>query len=299
MTPISNRHSPDVWRDESWLKDFLAKQLTLGRLSLVLGAGVSMGLGLPSWQVLVDSLYARAGQTLVDGQSLEVAAERLLNTGFGGDRVKFAEAIRLALYEPIKSHPRLAETSELMASLGALVMSSSRGRVSNVVTFNFDNLLEEHLESRGFVVRSIDALPAWSDVGDVTVLHPHGLLPRDTDIAIRRGVVFTQHDFAAIIGKEKDLWRQKVTEILRSHTCLFIGVSGGDMNLVSMLQSSGPEHCSRPDAFWGVRFSGPSDPMSGQWEARGLVNVSLSAHSFLPAWLLDVCQRAAKLRRVS
>lgn len=299
MAVVSSRSTPDLWREEDWVKNFLAEQLTRRRLSLVIGAGVSVGLGLPTWTALVDHLFEKAKLSPVHGQSIEVAAEDVLTRGFANDRIKFAEAIREAMYARVNANPKLVETSELMSALGALVMSSARGSVSNVVTFNFDTLLEEHLESRGYVVRSVDALPAWADGGDVTVLHPHGALPRDLSVPVRRGVVFTQHDFAAIIGQEQDLWRQRVSDILRSSTCLFLGLSGSDMNLVSMIQSAAPGHCSRPDAFWGVRFGGPNDTMGAVWEKRGVLNVTLPAHEALAGWLMDVCRRAAKMRRIA
>ncbi|SFQ70767.1 SIR2-like domain-containing protein [Variovorax sp. OK605] len=257
-----------------------------------------MGIGLPSWDELLEALFKSTSLTRGKNQTNEIAAEEVLRNGFSGDRIKFAEAIRKALYEIVNSDPTSIDRSPLMGALGAMVMSSSRGKVSNVITFNFDNLLEEYLESRGFVVRSVDMLPSWSDYGDVTVLHPHGLLPRDFGVDLQRGVIFTQYDYANIIGQEKLLWRQRVSDIFRSNTCLFIGLSGTDMNLMSMIQPIKAEHSSMPDHFWGIRLAGPTDSLGSYWEDRGVVSHKVGSYADIPLLLLEICKRAAKLRAV-
>ncbi len=296
MVAISVAHTPDVWRDGNWVKNTLAMQLQKGRLSLVLGAGVSAGLGLPSWVELVTQMYAKHTKVPDTRHSIEQQAEELLMTQYANNRKKFAESIREILYAKLYVDPGVTE-SQLLSALGALVMASSRGKVSNVVTFNFDDLLEGYLESRGFAVRSINMLPCWNDYGDVTVLHPHGLLPVDKSKAVDRGVIFTTEDFANIIGKEADLWRQKVTDIFRSNTCIFLGLSGKDQNLTNMLQVAKSEHCSNGDAFWGVRLSNANDPMKNFWETRGVCNFELPSYDSIPAWLLDICKLAAQMRK--
>lgn len=291
--------TPTTWSDEVWLKDFLANQLLRGRLSLVLGAGVSAGIGLPSWPKLVELLFAEKGLIPPSSLTTELASEELLRTQYSSDNVAFASAIRKCLYVELNKNPVNLESSKLLAALGAMVMASSRGRVSNVVSFNFDDLLEEYLSSRGFAVRSVSSLPCWSDYGDVTVLHPHGLLCHDEAISVTRGVVFTTKDFANIVGKEPDLWKQKVTDIFRSSTCIFLGLSGNDMNLTGMLQVAKESHCSFPNAYWGVRLTKQNDVMGGFWEDRGVYNLELKSHEDAPAWLFDICKRAADLRNKS
>lgn len=297
---INASQTKSLWTDDDWVKNFLANQLLKGRLSLVLGAGICADLELPSWNKLIDDLYLAKCKVRDVNHTNELAAENLLINEFDNDRIAFAKEIRNQLFLQINSNPSRIESSPLLSALGAMVMASARGKVSNVVTFNFDDLLEEYLEARGFAVRAINSLPCWNDYGDVTVLHPHGILSRNLITPITRGVILTSHDFATIIGKESDLWRQKVTDIFRSNTCLFLGLSGQDMNLTNMLQDANQLHTSHVDndAYWGIRLSIANDPMKSFWEHRGVCNFELPAYKNIPNWLFDICRLAAKKRNI-
>ena len=185
-----------------------------------------------------------------------------------------------------------------LAAIASLVMASHRGSASEVVTFNFDNLLEIYLAYHGFVTASVFHEQNWAGYADVSVYHPHGMIPFSLEHDHSETVVFDQESYMAVVGKEGNLWRQLVLTLMRRRTCLFIGLSGKDINLDSILSDTRSVHASHSDnsAFWGVTFSTTDDPvMSGQWESRGVFyKVIKDYEKSLPEFLFGVCQDAAR-----
>lgn len=284
--------SPEDWDNRERLLDLLASRLLRKRLSLFLGAGASHAFKLPDWTRLVDNLYAQKSLVRPSTRNDTADAESLLVSHYKSDRVKFARDVQKALYQDYKHDQSLLESNPLLTAIGALVMSSARGSVAEVMTFNYDDLLEVYLSWRGLTVASVDQLPIWNSDADVEVLHPHGLLRTDMTEP-QRGVVVTRLDYDDIVGNTADLWRQRMVGILRSTTCLFIGLSGDDSNLSSMLNETKKAHSTR-EPFWGVRFG--CDDKGPSWSARGVYPLQLKDHDETPSLILDICRRAAALR---
>lgn len=289
------------WEDEDSLKNFLAEQLYYGRLSLVLGAGASIGFGFPNWDDLVTRAFVIAGVTYPSGKNNEDAAEDLLTGYCQNDDILFANLIRRALYQGCDISLAHIRQNDLLAAIGAIVMSSRRGNVSKVISYNFEELLELYLNYYGFDVNSVPIVPAWALRSDVTIYHPHGFLPSNESEELTRGIVFAQIHYDRIVGKLTEVWRQMQIDIFRSTTCLFIGLSGNDANLRNMLAEVKDSHVSRQSniPFWGVRFSDDEDdPKKNTWLVRGVFQHTLPDYKRLPEWLFDICQRAAQLHRL-
>jgi hypothetical protein len=281
------------FNDASTLQQICADQLRRGRLALVLGAGVSVGFGLPSWKSLIKRTFKIAKRSRRKDWSNEDAAEDLLANGASGDRVKLATMVRKALYEGYTFTTEELATNELLVALGALTMASGRGSVTRVVSFNYDDLLEAYLGHFGFVVRSVEKMPSWQSKADVTVYHPHGILTNDLSRKVERGVVITQKDFDEIVGNAADAWHNVILDIFRSNTCLFIGLSGEDANLTNLLFKTGKLHACEA-VMWGIRFStNKHDRKLTTWEERGVGQHTLSSYRELAPWLLEVCRLAA------
>jgi SIR2-like domain len=292
FSPLVN---PALWEDP---RDILARQLSLGRLLLVLGAGVSVGFGLPQWDDLIARTAATTHCTLPAGQSSEDAAEFILHRACGSDELKFASSVRTALYQTYDSSIEQLTKNRLLAAIGALTMASARGNVTRVVSFNFDDLVEKYLAYHGFVENSIAAMPTWATIADVHVYHPHGILPSDSGVPVSSPIVFAQIQYDRRIGK--GLWHHALVDAFSSHTCLFIGLSGNDHNLTNILTEVSDSHVGVRvgDPFWGVRLSENSaDSKMAMWNARKIKQHTLTSYSDLPQWLFDICQRAAALVR--
>jgi hypothetical protein len=148
----------------------------------------------------------------------------------------------------------------------------------------------------GFDVKSIASMPSWSGRSDVYVYHPHGILPQKSKEEVKSGIVFAQIHYDRIVGKSGNLWRQQLLSILQSNTCLFIGLSGADNNLKSILSEVKESHaCMAKHVYWGVRFSTDiNDPRKVIWEERGVYQQTLENYGKLPSWLFEICQRATQ-----
>ncbi|MHC4099055.1 MAG: SIR2 family protein [Planctomycetota bacterium] len=111
-----------------------------------------------------------------------------------------------------------------------------------------------------------------------------------------QGIILAQNQYDKIVGNSKQAWRGIILDIFRSHTCLFIGLSGNDDNLTSILMETKNSHASKRqgDVFWGVRFSdNKNDPKQTTWNTRGVFQDAIASYQELPGWLLKVCQIAA------
>jgi hypothetical protein len=287
------------WETSETLQKFLAEQLLRGRLALVLGAGISVPFGLPDWDALITRMYKLVGDTPPLGLTPPKAAEFFLIKHCGDDKVKYHDYVTEALYDKVDIN-FWTSTPGLMA-LGTLVMASHRGSASTVITFNFDDILEMYLEFHGFVVSSISSPQHWADNADVRIFHPHGLLPMRPDTARSQDIVLDEASFSrALSPVDGRLWRERLLSVMRSHTCLFIGIGGSDSNLESFLHDCRESHVGSSEqiAFWGVRFTtADHEPDKLLWGARGVATYVIADYErALPEFLLGICQRAARLR---
>jgi hypothetical protein len=145
------------------------------------------------------------------------------------------------------------------------------------------------------------SMPSFFNNTDVRVYHPHGILPYRNPLAASNGIVLTQADYDRIVGDSKDSWRMKLIDIFQSRTCLFIGLSGADKNLSSILCEVNNIHpaIKRGDCYWGIKFSDNcSDSYTTKWEERGVYQLNLPNYDQLPGFLLSICQLASESYRI-
>jgi hypothetical protein len=206
-----------------------------------------------------------------------------------------SKLVREALYETARTAPQELALTPLLASIGALVMSSTRGRVAHVVTFNYDDLLEQHLRYSGYDVVSVNRAPCLDAAADVRVLHAHGLLPSVAPEAwIPDPIVITRKDYDRFVGNQSNPWRRALHHIMESHVCVFIGLSGNDQNLTSILADAHAGHPALATAlYWGVRVDVRPTAI---WRDYKIYNHTVAGYDDIPAFLFDVCRRAAELR---
>lgn len=296
ITPLA---TDGYWSDPSNVDDYLARKLKAGSTSLVLGAGASHGFNLPDWKALVEAVRVDSGATPpATTKRPEDEADHLLSTKFDNDRMRFAKAVRQALYSPASHQLNFMLKSDLLQAIAAFLTNSLRGRSGAVVTFNFDDILETYLKLLGFVVRSETSVPAWSSNADVLVYHPHGLLPIQDETGMTE-IVFTTSDFDKVIGRPQ-AWNTTMKSVWSTTFPVFIGLSGDDGRLRSLLdetQATHPAKLKDGSKYWGVRptLITADTYEINRWKQLGIVNRPISSYSELPAWLLSICQLAAAL----
>lgn len=227
----------------------LSDALKEGRLTLVCGAGVSMGIGMPSW----DELLLRL---------LKIAADKLSRDGAVADREdalqylkeqetssaimvgKFLKTIlhdgflaelREALYESC----HMGESSDLLEAISELAQSKDGKKIlESIITFNFDGLLEEYFDRKGIPHKTIYSDQIRRGSSKLPIYHVHGFLPRRGELGPLNDVVFSEDTYHSQFI-EPYSWSNLIQlSTFAQNTCLFIGLSLSDPNLRRLLDIS-------------------------------------------------------------
>jgi hypothetical protein len=192
--------------------------------------------------------------------------------------------------------------NDTLGAIGALVMSSVRGSVSEVVTLNFDDILERYLCYHGIVALPVYEEKFWANRCDVTVYHAHGFLPSPGSQFTARST-FLLADRKAYDERSshaEDRIYAKVATIMQSHVCLFVGLSGDDGRLNTLISESKQRHAYNPGGigYWGVAVSSSRDAaLVRRWRDQGVYLQTVAEYLIdLPKFLFEICQGAAAQR---
>lgn len=298
---MANMNVADSWKDESTLVEYLAKQLILGRLAIVLGAGISQFYGLPKWAELIENICRDLGEPpMPSGGDPLLKAGTLKAKYFNGNEQGFSEAVKKALYKNIRPDFQSIRKNDLLSAIGALSMSSSRGNASTIITFNYDDLLELFLEYHGYDTASIDDAKHWAPRHDISIYHPHGLLPLTPGRPVTStAIVLATSDYLSILGSSsQNLWKPLLQTIFRTHTFLHIGLSGTDLHLQSLVHDLKDTHVITKDRvrYHGIRFveSGKiNEDLLIQYDQWGVFTQVVEDFDIqLPRFLFSICQSA-------
>lgn len=222
----------------------LSNALRLGRLTVVCGAGVSVGAGVPVWNDLLLKLLESMIDRLSENNSLKLGSNaakefserqgasslilgKYLKNNLGKD---FAKYVRDALYA------KNPTTCDVIDAIVELARPQRDGKpLDSIITFNFDALVEENLAASRIPARAIytEAIRHSSD--ELPIYHVHGYLPRSGKVASESEIVFSED---AYHGQFIDpfSWSNLIQlNKLTHNTCLFVGISLTDPNLRRLL----------------------------------------------------------------
>lgn len=143
---------PDLLEDRDLALYALAGHLRLGQLCLVVGAGISVASGIPLWPDFVRRCCASAGVERCEDNASSVEhclelMERVKEAADSGE--KYKQWISAALYRDVE-FPGDVIRDPLLIAIDALLMGSTRGSISQVLTYNIDDILERDLHLHGF-----------------------------------------------------------------------------------------------------------------------------------------------------
>jgi hypothetical protein len=132
---------------------------------------------------------------------------------------------------------------------------------------------------------------------DVIVYHPHGFLP---ELArpdhFKAKIVFTRRDYEREIDQE--LWQETILRLFSTHLILFIGQSGADSRISSIVAKAAtqnPYAAKFGFPYYGVRLCSAGDALKSSWETRGIYCKEVAdLKSDIPGFLFELCQLAAK-----
>lgn len=277
----------------------LSECLQDGSLALVLGSGVSAGMGLPVWWKLVKSCVVAAEMADTHAVSDDTSYDDLMKTMSRvekklKDQAKYKSLVKSALYESIKDDDALLD-QRLLSVIGALTMNSSRGAVSEVLTFNFDDVLERYLDLHGFTSQVITALPEVRKSVDVTVYHPHGFLPSMVGLGTEgKELIFSKLSFDRRLGAQLDPWQELLRDLVQRKFLLFVGLTYGTTTLTTVLADLA-DKLKPVRGMTGIWIVGPDDPEDSEEELkeRNIIPIRMP-HEKYPQFLLSICQKAAR-----
>lgn len=305
------------------IKSELAGALQRGELMIVLGAGASAArisgardaeqIGLPNWKELVNRCVLKTNSLIAsddDNNHLEIESlEGEPETGaflskmtevknFYRDRENdYIDLIKESLYQgkTINSYADLYKV-DLLVALGALMMGSSRGSVSDVITYNFDDVLENYLALHGFTTQVITEAMTLTGSDDVRVYHPHGFLPLNESFSETRGkIIFDQISFEQRIGSQTDSpWRKNLELLLSTKTTLFIGLSDKDPTFGPLFASVVELTESRDPICYWFRKNSVVDHEELTDSSRKVMPINVADYDDIPRFLFEICQRAAQ-----
>lgn len=225
----------------------LKSDLRYGRLTLVLGAGVSMGAGIPCWNDLLLLLLERMMKRIAKDHSLDLGSAKgaefqkrygasaliigkYLKNNLGKD---FTAELRDALYA---TNPKTCPLIDAIVSLSR--PKRARSPLDSIITFNFDALIEENLDAEKIRNRPIYTEAIKHKPSELPVYHVHGYLPRKGRIPANADVVFSEDAYHSQF-LDPFSWSNLVQLTkLSQNTCLFIGLSLTDPNVRRLLDVS-------------------------------------------------------------
>ena len=225
--------------------------------ALFLGAGVSRSAQMPSWDELLKGLMSEVKQlkpaTLeafkeLDSHVLEECGRsylimaRYLQTAIlqHDNDSRFSELIQKHLYGEKDESPLLTVLSQIV----------QQKKVGEVVTYNFDNLLEKNLEKLKLVdgvdFISISKEAEVESQGTLPIFHVHGIIPKQ---GLVDKVVFSEEEYHERYSNAFHWSNIEQLHAMSMKHCFFIGLSMVDPNLRRLLDvarkmnmSSGDNH---------------------------------------------------------
>lgn len=215
------------------------------KLVLVLGAGVSMGFGLPNWDTLLQKLMIT---TIEKEQNISTVLSKLFTSIFSPSpliagrylqkfyedkKLSFEDAVRKVLYEEIN----IDQKSELMDEIINFCVAAGKSpNLDSIITYNFDDILEQRLSKVGIQIpfKPIYGI-GMNPEGELPIYHVHGYLQQKGKLSGQNQITFGE----SIYHKQYiDIYSwNNIVQInkFRDFNCLFIGSSLTDPNIRRLL----------------------------------------------------------------
>jgi hypothetical protein len=228
----------------------IAKCYKNNNMVLVLGAGVSISQGIPNWTTLLQRLTTRTLEAVDDNDNEKnkvlaqlfdlvfgpnpLIAARYLSVYFDDMEEKkrkkflFEEAIREALYETYSS----TNDSSVIKELVKLCVSSRSHALDSVITYNYDDLLEQSLDLLGIGIpyKSIYTIGINPAKNQLPIFHVHGFLPQKGKIT-KDNKITLGDDSYHLQYNNIYRWSNLIQlQKFKDSNCLFVGVSLTDPN---------------------------------------------------------------------
>lgn len=221
---------------------------------LFVGAGVSIGAGLPGWGDLIGKLAAEIKDCPPNASYLDIAQYYYLEYGRNRLITRLKDELDTYMLTPTKVYSQLISLD-----------------VSPIFTTNFDNLIETALHEQktkyDVVIDSVD-VSFWTS-NRVQLVKLHGDLSRPNSIVI------TSSDYEKYFTDHPTLTRL-LTIALQTRTVLFIGYSASDIDFRFILNQVQSESGAYARSAYAVMFN-VSNLVTKDIEYRGIKVINFNA----------------------
>lgn len=276
----------------------LSELLRTGSLRLFLGAGVSSGFGLPEWKVLVARVLARENDVdfFTKLAAMSAKEQAKLIDELDDESLKYINLVRSALYGDVPDDfAARQQRSPLLLAVAALLTGTCRGRVDSVVTYNYDDLLEQYLEMLGYRVCVRTRPDQISTRAEVEISHPHGWIPQQWDHGTQPvQPVLSDRSYRERRAEIDSGWSAIIEHGLMSKIGLFLGLSGDDESVMDVLKRT-QKSIKRSGDYLGYWLLTPDafERNKGAVKDVGMCAIALTKEQ-MPAFLLEICKKAAR-----
>jgi hypothetical protein len=222
----------------------VSASLKEGKLTLVCGAGVSIGAGIPTWNDLLIRLLESMLNKFSEKDTITfkginpieiqkrlgpsaIVMGKYLKSNLGKD---FLSELRNALYA---DNP---QTCDIIDAIVEISRPQRDGRpLDSIVTFNFDTLIEENLDANNIKHSIIHKEGLRNKPNELPIYHVHGYLPRKGKLTSEMDVVFSEDAYHTQFI-DPFSWSNLIQlNKLSQNTCLLLGLSLTDPNLRRLL----------------------------------------------------------------
>lgn len=220
--------------------------------TLFIGAGVSQSAGLPGWQGLLKGIAGSITETepfeekkmkklMNVCDSSTIVEARFLKTLLRPNSIdeeelnsNFVKCVKKAMYRSE------VVQSKLLSTIVNLVIAN-RNSVQGIITYNFDNLLEQEFEKREKVKMKDFSAPIFYKntvipKGTLPIIHVHGIIPEKGNYGSE--IILSEDAYHGLYNNPYSWTNVVQLYALQNTTCFFIGLSMTDPSLRRLLEAS-------------------------------------------------------------
>lgn len=209
---------------------------------LVLGAGVSIDAGLPSWNELLERLLKNCPNCIANKEEISdvlkasndsnLIAARNIRIRMGistreEENSEFTKQIHDCLY---------AEETHKSELIDAICLAAETNKLKCIITYNYDDLVERELERR-----FIQAWPVCKSShifnNNLPIYHVHGIVPK-TEKWMKPNPILTENAYHHLYQDAYEWSNIEQLHAFTSSRCFFIGLSMTDPNLRRLLETA-------------------------------------------------------------
>jgi len=223
----------------------LHKAYKNNKLVLVLGSGISTVFGVPKWEDLLTKLLIYVikndpdvSEELANIYRKSFSLDPLIMARFiqnaatvkNNGETKFKQLVKKVLYE----NEILNSESKTIPAIGKMINNNSICGLDSVISYNYDDYLERHLDSIDCQYKPIYSADQSALTNSLSIYHVHGFLPKSGP-ASEDELILGE---ASYHNQYYDVYKWsnviQLSKFLNS-TCLFIGFSLKDPNVRRLL----------------------------------------------------------------